>query len=804
MAFLLLPLAESAQQVPETRFQPVTEMQPQPVAEQRQPIPPAAVPSQSDQVISLAREMLLLMERTTAAREIENRLPETIRRTDELTVRTEATLAGRATLSLLHDLGNQWTVEISQVKELRKEVGENSIALAEQLARMKREIALWNLTAEQARKDLAPDALLDRIAATLGTLNDTQRRLKERQDGLLALENKLADLQARLELKLQAVVAASRESLMTYDARPLWSVLFQGQTDEELISNLRNSLTTSHTSLEKYLREETHRVVAQFVLWVGIVLFLSLLRRRARPWIEEDRSLETTAQVLGRPFSAALLVALIATSWFHPQAPREFQSLAFLLFLLPIFRLLPSLFGAKFRSGIYLLTGLFLLQRLVMLLSYSTLPGRLLLLLLTVLVGSSLAVFLSYLTKKALPYAVPSTLSGLAKIAIAVTAVSILSNTIGNVSLASLLTEGILHSMYLAVWLQALCLIFPGILAVLLKTDFLRRLRMVSLRGPFVEQRLSRGLVWLAWVVWVVETLNGFSALLPFVRFLRSVLSASLKVGHWGMSLGDLLAFLLILYVSILVSRFLRFVLEEEAYPRVSMGRGIPGTISRLTTYSVLTLGFFVAISAAGFGLDRLTVLWGALGVGVGFGLQDVVKNFVCGLILLFERPLKIGDQIQLGDVTGVVKEIGIRASTVRTWEGADVIVPNANLITGQVINWTPADQLRRVEIKVGVACGTDSQQVLDLLLRVGREHPDLLKEPEPVALFLGSGQSSLDFTLRGWTQRIERFPFIQSELTQAVHAALRQTGIEIPFPQQDIHVRSIDDKVRSLLHGKD
>jgi small-conductance mechanosensitive channel len=278
------------------------------------------------------------------------------------------------------------------------------------------------------------------------------------------------------------------------------------------------------------------------------------------------------------------------------------------------------------------------------------------------------------------------------------------------------------------------------------------------------------------------------------------VLATPLEVGHLSVSLGDILGFVLVIWLSILVSRFLRFFLEEEVFVRVRLARGVPGTVSRLTHYSVIALGFMVALSASGFGLDRLTVLAGAFGVGVGFGLQDVVKNFVSGLILLFERPIKIGDQIEFGGMSGEVTGIGIRASTLRNYEGADVIVPNGTLLAGQLTNWTYASAPRRMEITVGVAYGTEPKQVLELLLRVASEHADICKTPAPMALFVGFGDSALNFSLRAWTARTDRYLGIKSELTAAVNATLNQAGIEMPFPQRDLHLRSVDPAVRKLL----
>ncbi len=164
----------------------------------------------------------------------------------------------------------------------------------------------------------------------------------------------------------------------------------------------------------------------------------------------------------------------------------------------------------------------------------------------------------------------------------------------------------------------------------------------------------------------------------------------------------DLIVFVGTVYVATLLSRFVRFVLDEEVYPRVALGRGLPSTISVLTNYGILTLGFFVAISVAGIDLSRLTIILGALSVGIGFGLQNVVNNFVSGLILVFERPIQVGDTVEVGQLLGHVKRIGFRSSTVRTYDGAEVIVPNGNLIASEVINWTLSDRTRRIIIPLG------------------------------------------------------------------------------------------------------
>jgi small-conductance mechanosensitive channel len=270
---------------------------------------------------------------------------------------------------------------------------------------------------------------------------------------------------------------------------------------------------------------------------------------------------------------------------------------------------------------------------------------------------------------------------------------------------------------------------------------------------------------------------------------LAAVLDLGFRRGDMTFTLGDLVRFGVTLWVAWLLSKLIRFVLEEDVYPRVTLPRGVSYALSNLVQYVVLTVGFFLALGVAGVDLTKATILAGALGVGVGFGLQNIVNNFVSGLILLFERPVQVGDAVTIGTVGGQVKHIGIRSSTVRTWDGAEVIFPNSALIADPVTNWTLSDRRRRLTLAVGVAYGTDPAAVVALLLRVAGEHAAVMKDPEPLALFMGFGDSALNFELRAWTDRADAWAPVQSDLYLAVHAALTAAGISIPFPQRDVHL---------------
>jgi small-conductance mechanosensitive channel len=214
--------------------------------------------------------------------------------------------------------------------------------------------------------------------------------------------------------------------------------------------------------------------------------------------------------------------------------------------------------------------------------------------------------------------------------------------------------------------------------------------------------------------------------------------------------------------------------------------------MSRLIHYTIIVIGVVLALAAAGIELGQLALVVGAFGVGIGFGLQTIVNNFISGLILMFERPIRVGDVVQLGSVSGEVSSIGIRASTIRTWSGSEVVVPNGNLISNELTNWTLSDAIRRLEMPVGVAYGTDPERVIELLVDAMGAHEKVLAEPEPFALFVGFGDSSLNFSARCWCRFSDSLS-TSSQLHVAFNRAFADAGIEIPFPQRDLHLRSVD-----------
>ena len=240
-----------------------------------------------------------------------------------------------------------------------------------------------------------------------------------------------------------------------------------------------------------------------------------------------------------------------------------------------------------------------------------------------------------------------------------------------------------------------------------------------------------------------------------------------------------------------ILGRFIQTILREEVLVRAKFDRGLPATVSMLVRYSIITLGFFVALRAMGFEFSQLTIIFGALSVGIGFGLQSIFNNLVSGLILIFERPIHIDDTIEVNNMVGLVRSIGIRTSNIRTLDGAEVLIPNGLLISNEVINWTLSDKKRRIEVRVGVAYGSDVKKVTELLYKVLKEHKEAINNPPPMVVFDEFGDSSLNFRALFWTDNYGEWLRIRSEILFAVNDILEKENIVIPFPQRDVHMIS-------------
>lgn len=267
-------------------------------------------------------------------------------------------------------------------------------------------------------------------------------------------------------------------------------------------------------------------------------------------------------------------------------------------------------------------------------------------------------------------------------------------------------------------------------------------------------------------------------------------------------TLADLCSALLILIMTVILGKNIPGLLEITLLRRLPLDAGGGYAVTTVTRYAIMLVGSVTAVGTIGISWNNVQWLAAAFTVGVGFGLQEIIANFVSGLIILFERPIRVGDVVTVGDVSGKVTRIQIRATTITNWDRKDLIVPNKEFITGRLVNWTLTDSTLRLVLNVGVAYGSDVERVKTLLSTIAAGHPMVLDDPAPIVVFEEFADSALLFSLRVYLRNTDFVNVARTELNTVIEAAFRDAGIEIAYPQRDLHLRSVDAAAAQALRG--
>ena len=290
-------------------------------------------------------------------------------------------------------------------------------------------------------------------------------------------------------------------------------------------------------------------------------------------------------------------------------------------------------------------------------------------------------------------------------------------------------------------------------------------------------------------------------------EFLKSIKSFGnfelFQLGKTTFTLGFIFYFILSLFALFYLTAKFKKLLVNKIFVRYHMDIGVSQSIGTIVRYVLLIIGLFIIIQSTGIDLSALGILVGALGVGIGFGLQNITNNFISGIIILFERPVKIGDRIEIDDITGNIIQISARATTIITNDNIAIIVPNSEFISSKVINWSLNDRNVRFNFPVRVSYKEDPEKIKKLLLEVTTENKGVLNTPKPDVLFDEYGESGLNFNLRVWTSKYSDRPnVLKSQLYYAIFKKFKEHHIEIPFPQRDLHLKSGFEKALETSFG--
>lgn len=730
--------------------------------------------------------------------------------TEQQSLVPRAQLTRRAISSLSAEW-DRWDIRVKDWAEL---IRRRVVELDSFRVELDRDEDLWRRTIAQAPPDL-PLSAIQEAEGVARSIAAQREALKARQQELIAAEVALSKAAETIDAGLSSVGAAyanMRQQLFRIDSPALWTAIARGGWPG-LFSTVATRWQQNEDAFARFVRLNSGRVL--FHLLVTVALLVAVMRLRQRVAHVDATSavpdgfhplVDTRDHqwVLAHPRSSTMLMAALMTVLLYPAAPLIVYDVALLASALSLWWLLPSLLPPRMVSPARWGLALMAIDRVSVMLFFST-PWHRLVILGVAGAGLVLSVrarrrlrSLDYATRRlpVIRWAQRGVTLG-----VVLMAISIPSNLIGNVTLA-LIASAVVVLACLAILAVVGSTVINGLVAM--AVDALQDdLKIVERKGPQILNGVSRLVRIAALVSWIGAALAAMLLWDPFKGLVSQFLAFGVSIGTSKLTIATVLLFFGIIWLGALIGRWIALVLEADVLERLNLPHGMPVTIASIVQYALTAIAFFLALAAAGVEIGQLTIIGGALSVGVGFGLQTIVNNFISGLILAFERPISIGDTIQLDNLEGVVIKIGIRASVIRIGTGADLIVPNGRLLDRDLINWTRSGSNRRIEIPLRVQAGVDPRAIVDLLPSIVSRHRGVSRTPAPTCLFLGFGDSSTDFVVRCWTDALD-YRAVTSEISLEAEEALRNAGYSSPSSQRDLHLRSVSADVVAALgaHG--
>ncbi len=659
----------------------------------------------------------------------------------------------------------------------------------------------WELTYDNAKEKKIPIEILKSVNLVLNEITKLEATISTENNALLKLESKVSlqivdskDVIVQLnELKNSEVY-----DLLYLRHDPIWKFSFEPNEDEKIRKENSESLSKNLTDLIKLIKTSEENLNLYLIIVACIALIILYLKRQLLKSKIYDTSSETVKaknNLQNFSLSIILFLSFLAAKYTFINTPKLFDDTLSLLALLIITPLIQSNIRELYKKVLFFVVLFYFIDLTKTYLWLTIGQYKLYLLLMAVFVfittyliiptpkkakSLNIGYFSRYIIKAA-------------PILYILCSISIISNILGYTNLTETTLKICTRSGVIVMIFYYLLLITKSATILIVHKHYSKKevsstkTKRKILKRAFKTIRIvmvGLGIILFLKMVDVFQYIN---------QFLNDVLTEAYTVGDVTFTIGSILSFLLILTVSYIITKLISFAFGDDTtlFNIISLPKGVPAAISLVIRYFIFAFGIMLALSSLGIDLSKFNLMAGALGLGIGFGLQTVISNFVSGLILVFERPILPGDTVEVDNLLGTVNRIGVRSSNISTFDGAEVVVPNNNLISNNLINWTLSDSIKRLEIKIGTTYNANPNKVLKILSEAALENDTVLKSPPPLPLLNDFGEYSLNFKLRFWVHN-ENGLSARSNVSISIYNKFKEHGIEIPFPQQDIHLKSM------------
>jgi small-conductance mechanosensitive channel len=649
----------------------------------------------------------------------------------------------------------------------------------------------WTMTYNEAKKKLAPLKLKKSIKITLEDINLVNDQIKSKENQLYLNQNAVTDF----ILRVDGIISSLEEQRLSYfqlDASPIWNTIDSAGSSVIAKKYMSRYFDESSKNLKRFTHDAKAKMALHGFILLLIIGFIFLLK-----WDLDQKNDDIVLKykkaviIINNYIATGLFLTLLISGWIYPIRPSIINDILLFLVLLNSFYLFYKIYGKTFVPVIITVTVLWLINDSLIVFNGNGVWARILLYLDTIYAG-----FVLFFIRKAIQQLedqfknkVWNVLFFFFYVFILFLFVSLIGNTFGFVNLSILLTHTVVNAIVMSLIYSLVTMTLNSILAVVFETGIMLKSNIVRDNKDSLLNSITNIIGIVIIIIWFNSIITQMGINDAFWGWIRSIMDIEWVVGTTTIQLGAIIGVVLVIIITTVFIRIINILLNKELFPRIELPRGVPGAVSMIVKYIIVGFGIYFVLSVAGIDLGKFGLIAGALGVGIGFGLQNIVFNFIAGLVLAFERPFQVGDVIEVDKLLGTVTSIGVRSSTIKTYDGSEVIVPNGNLISTDVINWTLSDRRKRREVPVSVAYGSNPREVMDILLKIAGENVNVLKNPAPWATFEGFGESSLDFKIRFWVA-FDIGMTVKSEVAMSIYDALEEAGIKIPFPQQDLYIK--------------
>jgi small-conductance mechanosensitive channel len=658
------------------------------------------------------------------------------------------------------------------------------------------EINKWTFTKEKLSADNKIGDIYSNIDTVINTLNEIVQISLVRLDSIFVVQKKLTNLVLLTDeviSEIKRVQQQMQRDYFVFDSPMLWQI---NKIDSIATDTTNTTSTNSFKSIKSEFNENMASLKVFFSKNINIaifqILFLSLifvLLIVVRKKWDRDLNLHSsqvekeTAVILKHPFAATIIVGLLFSAFFYKSLIPTAAEIHIIIILAATIFLLPRLTTKRFNIFLTFLLIEYIITVMQAYLFSQSFLYRIILLLNTIAIIVGLIYGQIEVIKKPKSFL---HLKGLFKLMIPVyvlfLVVAIIANIIGMAHLSNFLVKGTLSSTILGIVIYLSVKISTSIFVLLIQVINSYNTHAFSAMVKVVQKRLKPILYFVGLLMWFYFTLKGFELFEYLLQNVTEILLIKWKVGNMTISVGGVLSFTTIFIVAILLAKLAAAIFQDEWLINV-LPRGAAPAISLMLRIFIIALGFYASLSASGVPINQLGFIVGALGVGIGFGLQNIVANFIAGLILAFERPINLGDTIEVDMEMGVVTNIGARSSNIKTYSGSEAIIPNGDLISKKVVNWTLTNRDRRSNILMKTSGSADPEKVIELFNRIASENPKIFKNPEPTTHFYGfTLEGNLDFSLFYWTTFNDAWS-TKADVALKLFAELKKEGIQAPLP---------------------